>query len=40
METLTHDVLVLGTGLAGLRAAIEIARARGSHADVAIALLI
>ena len=36
METLTHDVLVLGTGLAGLRAAIEIARARGSHADVAI----
>jgi succinate dehydrogenase / fumarate reductase flavoprotein subunit len=35
-ETLTHDVLILGSGLAGLRAAIEIARARGSRADVAI----
>lgn len=36
METLTHDVLILGSGLAGLRAAIEIARARGGRADVAI----
>ena len=35
-ETLTHDVLILGAGLAGLRAAIEIARARGDRTDVAI----
>ncbi len=26
VETVTHDVLIFGTGLAGLRAAVEIAR--------------
>lgn len=35
-DTLTHDVLILGSGLAGLRAAIEIARARGKHTNIAI----
>lgn len=35
-ETMTHDVLILGSGLAGLRAAIEIARLRGERTDIAI----
>ncbi len=35
-EALTHDVLILGSGLAGLRAAIEIARASNGRADIAI----
>ena len=36
MQQITHDVLILGTGLAGLRAAVEICiRTRGS-ADIAI----
>ena len=26
IEVITHDVLIFGTGLAGLRAAVEIAR--------------
>jgi succinate dehydrogenase / fumarate reductase flavoprotein subunit len=36
MEQITHDVLILGTGLAGLRAAVELCiKTRGS-ADIAI----
>lgn len=35
-EILTHDVLILGSGLAGLRAAIEIARTRGERTNIAI----
>ena len=35
-ETIIHDVLILGSGLAGLRAALEIARLRGAHTDIAI----
>jgi succinate dehydrogenase / fumarate reductase flavoprotein subunit len=35
-QTLTHDVLILGAGLAGLRAAVEIARRTGGKADIGI----
>jgi succinate dehydrogenase / fumarate reductase flavoprotein subunit len=35
-DTLTHDVLILGAGLAGLRAAVEISRRTGGKADVGI----
>jgi succinate dehydrogenase / fumarate reductase flavoprotein subunit len=35
-ETMTHDVLILGSGLAGLRAAIEIACLCGERTDIAI----
>jgi succinate dehydrogenase / fumarate reductase flavoprotein subunit len=35
-ETLTHDVLILGAGLAGLRAAVEISRRTGGKADIGI----
>jgi succinate dehydrogenase / fumarate reductase flavoprotein subunit len=35
-ETLTHDVLILGAGLAGLRAAVEISRRTGGGADIGI----
>ena len=36
MQQITHDVLILGTGLAGLRAAVELCiKTRGS-ADIAI----
>jgi succinate dehydrogenase / fumarate reductase flavoprotein subunit len=35
-DTLTHDVLVLGAGLAGLRAAVEISRRTGGKADIGI----
>jgi succinate dehydrogenase / fumarate reductase flavoprotein subunit len=31
-----HDVLILGSGLAGLRAALEIARSLGGSADIGI----
>ena len=34
METRSHDIIILGSGLAGLRAAVEVARS--SDADVAI----
>jgi succinate dehydrogenase / fumarate reductase flavoprotein subunit len=36
METLRHDVLILGAGLAGLRAAVEIARRLEGKADIGI----
>ena len=32
----THDVIILGTGLAGLRAALEIARSLGNDVDIAL----
>jgi succinate dehydrogenase / fumarate reductase flavoprotein subunit len=35
-QTLTHDVLILGAGLAGLRAAVEISRRPGGKADIGI----
>jgi len=36
MEAITHDVVILGTGLAGLRAAVEISIRTGGKADIAI----
>ncbi|MFC1905617.1 succinate dehydrogenase/fumarate reductase flavoprotein subunit [Chloroflexota bacterium] len=35
MRTLKHDIVILGAGIAGLRAAVEVAR-KNSEADVAI----
>lgn len=35
-QTLTHDVLILGAGLAGLRAAVEICSRLGTRANVGI----
>src|SRR5574342_894414 len=35
-ERLTHDVLILGAGLAGLRAAVEISRRMEGKADIGI----
>jgi succinate dehydrogenase / fumarate reductase flavoprotein subunit len=35
-QTITHDVLILGAGLAGLRAAVEISRRTGGKADIGI----
>ena len=35
-ERLTHDVLILGAGLAGLRAALEISRRMEGKADIGI----
>lgn len=35
-EIVSHDVIILGTGLAGLRAAVEIARASGDSIDMAL----
>ena len=35
-ERIAHDVIVLGTGLAGLRAALEIARRLGDDVDIAL----
>ncbi len=35
MRTLKHDIIVMGAGLAGLRAAVEVAR-KNPEADVAI----
>ncbi|MDH3712232.1 MAG: succinate dehydrogenase/fumarate reductase flavoprotein subunit [Gammaproteobacteria bacterium] len=35
-EYRTHDVLILGTGLAGLRAALEIARRLGDDVDIGL----
>ncbi|MDG6985833.1 MAG: succinate dehydrogenase/fumarate reductase flavoprotein subunit [Nitrososphaerota archaeon] len=36
VETLKHDVVIVGSGLAGLRAAIEAARASGGKSDIAV----
>ena len=36
MEVLTHDVVVIGAGLAGLRAAVEASEASGGKLDVAV----
>lgn len=35
-QSLSHDVLILGAGLAGLRAAVEIARRSGGAVDIGI----
>ena len=35
-ERLTHDVLIMGAGLAGLRAALEISRRMEGKADIGI----
>lgn len=34
--TITHDIIILGTGLAGLRAAVEIGRSMGDGVDIGI----
>ncbi len=36
MQQTTHDVVILGTGLAGLRAAVEICIKTGGKADIAV----
>jgi succinate dehydrogenase / fumarate reductase flavoprotein subunit len=36
MQQITHDVVILGSGLAGLRAAVEICIRTGSKADIGI----
>ncbi|HVO65960.1 MAG TPA: succinate dehydrogenase/fumarate reductase flavoprotein subunit [Syntrophales bacterium] len=36
VETVTHDVLIFGTGLAGLRAAVEIARSSKDTINIAL----
>ncbi len=36
MESLKHDVVIVGSGIAGLRAAIEAARTSGGKADIAV----
>ena len=36
VETVIHDVLIFGTGLAGLRAAVEIARKSKDSINVAL----
>jgi succinate dehydrogenase / fumarate reductase flavoprotein subunit len=36
VENLKHDIVIVGSGLAGLRAAIEAARVSGGKADIAI----
>ncbi|HLE46203.1 MAG TPA: succinate dehydrogenase/fumarate reductase flavoprotein subunit [Thermoplasmata archaeon] len=36
METLDHDIVVIGSGLAGLRAALEAARVSGGMLDIGI----
>ena len=36
LDRLGHDVLIIGSGIAGLRAAIEAARTSGGKADIAI----
>ena len=36
VETLKHDIVIIGSGIAGLRAAIEAARVSGGKADIAV----
>jgi len=36
VETLEHDIVIVGSGLAGLRAAIEAARVSGGKLDIAV----
>ena len=36
VEIMTHDVLIFGTGLAGLRAALEIARKSGDSINMGL----
>ncbi len=36
VETLKHDIVIVGSGIAGLRAAIEAARVSGGKADIAV----
>jgi succinate dehydrogenase subunit A (EC 1.3.5.1) len=36
VETINHDIIVLGAGLAGLRAAVEIKRKYGDKLDVGV----
>jgi len=36
MDTLTHDLIILGSGLAGLRAALEAARVSGGQLNIAL----
>ena len=36
VETLRHDLVIVGSGIAGLRAAIEAARVSGGKADIAV----
>jgi len=36
VETLKHDIVIIGSGLAGLRAAIEAARVSGGKQDIAV----
>lgn len=36
METISHDLIIMGSGLAGLRAALEAARASDGRLDIAI----
>lgn len=36
METITHDLIILGSGLAGLRAALEAAKVSGGQLDIAL----
>jgi len=37
MQQTTHDVLILGTGLAGLRAAVELCIKTRGKADIGLA---
>ena len=36
VETLRHDIVIVGSGIAGLRAAIEAARASNGKLDIAV----
>ena len=36
MEVKVHDLLILGTGIAGLRAAVEASRISGGELDIAL----
>ncbi|MGC9135154.1 FAD-binding protein, partial [Caldisphaera sp.] len=36
IESIKHDILIIGSGIAGLRAAVEIKRKYGDKLDVGI----